>query len=110
MMLAIKTIHTNACFNAWVRCENLLMDVQSMKRFLSGKVIKVLDECAYICMGTFNALKAGSVNSQNMALLCVGICEECAELCEMHHGSAFKECAKICCECANKLSDLTLTI
>lgn len=107
-MLAIKTIHTNACFNAWVKCESLLMDVHAFKRFLSNKVVKVLDECAFICLGTFNALKTGSVNSPNMALLCVGICEECAELCELHYGDAFKECASICRECANRLSDLTL--
>jgi hypothetical protein len=107
-MLTIKSLHTNACFDAWIKCENLLVEIHTIKDYLSKKVIKTIDECAHICLGTFHALKSGSVNSQKMALLCVGICEECAELCENHHGSEFKECARICRECANKLSDFTL--
>lgn len=108
-MLAVKSVHINACFNAWINCESLLTDLQSLKKFLSNQVVKVVDECAHICMGTFHALKTGSVNSQNMALLCVGICEECAEVCERLNGTAFEQCAKVCRECANRMSDFTLT-
>ena len=107
-MLTIKSLHTNAAFDAWIKCENLLIDIQEIRNYISKKVVNVLDECAHICLGTFHALKTGSVNSKNMALLCVGVCEECAEVCEGHHGTAFEECAKICRECANKLSDFTL--
>jgi hypothetical protein len=109
-MITVKTLHTNACFNAWINCENLLTDVQAIKKFLSKKVVKVLDECASICMGTFHALKTGSVNLRTMALLCVGICEECAELCELQKGTMFEECARVCRECANKMSDFTLAV
>lgn len=107
-MFTIKPLHTNACFNAWINCENLLTDIQSIKKFFSNQVVKVLDECAFICMGTFHALKTGSVNSRNMALLCVGICEECAEICERLNGISFEQCAKVCRECANRMSDFTL--
>ena len=107
-MLTIKSVHTNACFDAWVNCENLLTDLQAIRQFLSKKIMKVVDECAYICMGTFHAFKTGSVNSKSMALLCVGICEECAELCEMQKGYTFLQCAKVCRDCANHLSDLSL--
>ena len=107
-MLTIKSLHTNAVFEAWIKCENMLADVHEIRNFISKKVINVLDECAHICLGTFHALKSGSVNSRNMALLCVGICEECAEICEVHQGAEFKECARICRDCANKLSDFTL--
>ena len=107
-MLTIRTLHTSACFDAWMNCENLLTDVQAIKDYLSKRVLKVLDECACICMGTFHALKTGSVNCKNMALLCVGICEECAEVCEMQKGTMFEQCARVCRECANKMSDFTL--
>lgn len=107
-MLTIKSFHIAACFNAWINCENLLTETHSIRKFLSNKLVKVIDECAYICMGTFHALKTGSVNSKNMALLCVGICEECAEICEMHNGILFEQCARVCRECANRLSDFTL--
>jgi hypothetical protein len=107
-MLTIKNLHTAACFDAWMNCENLLTDVLAIKKFLSKKVVKVIDECAYICMGTFHALKTESVNSRSMALLCVGICEECAEICESHSGLSFQHCARVCRDCANTLSDFTL--
>ena len=107
-MLVIKSLHTNACLDAWIKCENMLTDIHEIQNYISKKVVKVLDECAHICLGTFHALKTGSVNSKNMALLCVGICEECAELCEDHNGTAFQECAKICRQCANSLSDFSL--
>ena len=107
-MLTIKPFHTNACFDAWINCESLLTDLQSIKKYLSKQVVKVVDECAFICMGTFHALKTGSVNSRNMALLCVGICEECAEICERLQGASFAQCAKVCRECANRMSDFTL--
>lgn len=107
-MLTVKSLHTNACFDAWINCENLLADLQSIKKYLSKQVVKVVDECAFICLGTFHALKSGSVNSRNMALLCVGICEECAEVCEAQYGTVFAQCAKVCRECADRLSDFTL--
>ena len=107
-MLTVKPLHTSACFNAWINCENLLTDLQLIKKYFSKQVVKVVDECAYICMGTFHALKSGSVNSRNMALLCVGICEECAEVCERLSGTSFEQCARVCRECATRLSDFTL--
>ena len=85
-----------------------MTDLQAIKKFLSNQVLKVVDECALICMGTFHALKSGSVNCQNMALLCVGICEECADICDTQNGMVFKQCAQVCRECANTLSDFTL--
>lgn len=107
-MLTIKTLHATACFDAWINCENLLTDVQAIKDFISKKIVKVLDECAHICLGTFHALKTGSADCRNLALLCVGICEECAELCETQKGTMFEVCARACRECANKMSDFTL--
>lgn len=107
-MLVIKNAHTSACFDAWIQCENLLNDACSVQLLLPKKAATVLDECANICMGTFHALKAASVNCRTMALLCVGICEECAEVCESQAGAAFAQCAAVCRYCANQLSDLTL--
>lgn len=101
--------YANAALNAWINCENLLMDIQEIRNYLSHKVIHTLRECAHISLGTFHALKTGSVNSLNMALLCVGICEECAELCERHYSSSFQDCAKICRDTADKLSDLAFS-
>ena len=104
--MVITTYHTQACLDAWINCENLLMQLSLVKKTFSKKVTKVLDECALICMGTFHAVKTQSQNLGKIALLCVGICEECAEVCEMQSGEDFLACAKTCRICSNAISTL----
>ena len=108
--MTVSSYHTKACFKAWMMCEDLLADMHGIRRFLSRKVLNVVDECAFICLGTFNAMKSGSTELHKMALLCVGICEECAEICESQNGDSFLKCAVVCRECANRLSGFTLNL
>jgi len=107
--MTITSYQTQACFNAWVNCENLLVSLAQAKTVFSRKTTKIIDECALICMGTFHAIKSYSPNISNMALLCVGICEECAELCEDQQGESFTECARICRECSKTISQLAFS-
>jgi hypothetical protein len=100
---------SQACFNAWINCEEMLKQLAEARIRFSIKVTKVIDECALICMGTFHAIKSRSVNTGRMALLCVGICEECAELCETLPEPYFRDCARICRECAETMSLLAFT-
>jgi len=104
--MTITNYHSQACFEAWMNCENLLLNMTEAKIFVSKKITRVIDECALLCMGTFKALKSSSANLHRMALLCVGICEECAELLEEQKDSHFRECAKVCRECSNVISPL----
>jgi hypothetical protein len=105
-MIIISNHHTKACAEAWINCENLLNTVCEAGNSLSKKFFSVIDECALICMSTFHALKTQSTNIGNLALLCVGICEECAELCESQTSEEFLACARVCRECSNKLSSI----
>ena len=105
-MLTITNYQTQACLDAWINCENLLASMAQVKNSFSRNISKVVDECALICMGTFHAIKTYSPNISKFALLCVGICEECAEVCEEQQGARFKHCARICRECSKKLSEL----
>lgn len=89
-----------------MHCEELLVNIMQVQRSLSRKIGKVVDECALICMTTFHALKTKSVNADRYALLCVGICEECAELCDELNGEIYKKCALACRECSDKISQL----
>jgi hypothetical protein len=107
--MTITTSHTAACFDAWIKCENLLTSLAEVKQTFSKQLTKVVDECALICMGTFHAMKSRSQNINKFALLCVGICEECAEICEQQSGEGFKECARICRECSRSLSSLAMS-
>lgn len=107
--MTVTSSHTQACFNAWIHCENLLTDLARVQKTLSKKITKVVDECALICMGTFHALKSKSDNIHRFAVLCVGICEECAELCEQLNEEEFKHCAKTCRECSETMTAIAFT-
>ncbi len=100
------TYPANACFDAWIHCEELLRTIGYVPETFSKKITKVVDECALICMTTFHALKAKSVNAGNYALLCMGICEECAELCDELSGTYFRDCAKVCRHCSATMSEI----
>lgn len=107
--MTIASSHTQACFNAWINCEDLLTLLAEARDCFSKKVTKVVDECALICMGTFHAMKSYSPNIRRMALLCVGICEECAEICEGLSGEQFRECARVCRTCSETMHTLAFT-
>ena len=104
--MIVTSHHTKACFDAWINCEDLLVNMTQVQRSISQKITKIVDECALICMSTFHALKSRSVNATKYALLCIGICEECAELCDELNGESFKLCAKTCRKCSETMSAL----
>ena len=104
--MTVTSCHTKACFNAWMNCEQVLLNIAQAQRNLSKKISKVVDECALICMGTFHALKTESVNLDRYAILCVGICEECAELCDGLNEDSFRQCACVCRQCSQTMSAL----
>lgn len=105
----ITSCHTNACFQAWMKCEDVLVNIAQAQKSLSRQITKVIDECALICMSTFHALKSKSVNANQYAVLCIGICEECAELCEGLNDERFKHCARVCRDCSETMSAIAFT-
>jgi len=107
--MTVTSSHSQACFDTWIRCEDLLRDVISVPQQFSKKVSKIIDECALICMGTFHAIKSSSQNIQRMAMLCVGICEECAEICESQDSEIFQQCALTCRRCSETMTQLAFT-
>jgi hypothetical protein len=107
--MTITTTQTQACFDAWMKCEHLLQSIALKKPWISKRITKVVDECALICMGTFHAIKSYSPNIKNFALLCVGICEECAEVCEAEMEEDMKECARICRRCSKTISEIAFS-
>jgi altronate dehydratase len=107
--MIVTSCHTDACFEAWMKCEDLLMNIAQVQKKLSKKIAKVVDECALICMTTFHALKNKSANVNSFAILCVGICEECAELCDELNDENFKRCAIVCRQCSETMSAIAFT-
>ena len=104
--MTVTNHQSQACFNAWINCEDLLVSICHTGTSMSKKFSRVIDECALICMGTFHAMKSHSQNLGRLALLCVGICEECAELCESREEDLFQRCALVCKECSTTLGPL----
>jgi hypothetical protein len=104
--MVITSHHTKVCFDAWINCEDLLVNMAKAHSRISKQITKVVDECALICMSTFHALKSQSVNTSRYAILCIGICEECAELCDELNDEDFRQCAKVCRQCSESMSAL----
>ncbi len=96
----VSTHHLRACMEVWLHCESLLNTLVQSEASFSKRTTRVLDECANICLGTLQSLKNGPQNVHELALLCVGICEECAEVCERYNEKAFQSCAVICRKCS----------
>ena len=100
------TYHLETCTEAWLSCEDLLVTLYNAQISFSKRTTGVLDECAKICLGTLHAIKNKIENINNLALLCVGICEECAEVCERYNESSFQTCAQTCRQCSLAFSNL----
>lgn len=98
--------HIQACMEAWLNCENLLISFTQKKIPFSSRTQQVIDECAQICLGTCHALKNGLRNVHELALLCIGICEECAEVCERYNDHLFKNCASACRQCSTVITNI----
>ena len=100
--------YTRACIEAWINCENLLISMQQRDESFSIRTLQVVDECAHVCLGTFQTLKQESLNTNKAALLCFGICEECAEVCDKYDDITFKNCAQACRQCSKAIAQLAL--
>ena len=99
---------SQACMEAWLNCENLLITLAQKQTSSSVRTQQVLNECAQICLGTLHAIRNKIQNSNQLALLCVGICEECADVCERYRDSVFKNCASACRRCSTAISKLAI--
>ncbi len=102
----VVSLHQQACMEAWINCENLLMSLIQKEPSFSKRTTQVLDECANICLGTLHALKSSHQHLNQIALLCVGICEECAEVCERYQDVTFQNCAAKCRKCSALFSSI----
>ena len=90
----------NACIAAWLQCQQLLEQLEQQYISFSARTQQVLEQCAQLCLYTGHAVKKGLINRHKLALLCVGLCEECAEVCERYAGKTFRQCAQACRHCS----------
>jgi len=104
----VTNYQTQACMDAWLNCENLLIAVSRKRARYSQHTIRVINECADICLTALQALRFKCKNINELALLCVGICEECADICDRYNDNLFKTCAAICRHCSNAFTPLAL--
>jgi hypothetical protein len=96
---------SQVCLDAVVNCENVLAGLGD-KKPLSSQILKLLNECAQICMGTFYEIRNHSVNVSQLAILCIGVCDKCAEVCDSIDNILFKQCAQACQYCSNSMNEL----
>ncbi len=92
------------CTEAWVQCENLLLLLAKKQHSYSRRTLQVIDECAQLCLGTSYALTLQTPDQNKIALLCLGLCEECAEVCDRYNHTVFIQCAAACRHCSALIS------
>lgn len=110
MKIVYSKQHSEVCLETWLTCENALVLIPDTKVSEKQNLQKILDECANICLGMVQAIKTHSANTDKIALLCVGICEECAEACEKYFfHPLYRKCSMICRKCADAMSPIALT-
>lgn len=103
----ISRHQTQACLDAWIACEELLVELAEMGSRVSKQLSKVVDECAYACLGVFHAIKSLSLNIKPLAQSCMEKCTECARYCAKEQQTAFLLCAQVCSKCAASINQLT---
>jgi hypothetical protein len=91
---------------AWLNCENLLISLSQQPTTYSHQTQRIINECADICLTALHAIKNQYSQLEDLTLLCIGICEECAEVCERYEGMLFKTCANTCRQCSNVFAQL----
>ena len=106
--MQITSYHKQACMDTWLNCENLLIAIAQKSTPYSQHTLQVINECADICLTALQALKVTCKNIGEVALLCIGICEECADICERYNDNLFKSCAAICRHCSDAFTPLAL--
>lgn len=95
-----------ACLEAWLHCENLLQALAQQSKSFSERTQQVVEECAQVCLSTGHAVKNELASRHQLALLCVGLCEECAEICERYSSHLFKQCALACRQCSASITSI----
>jgi hypothetical protein len=99
-------VYVKACTNTLTTCEKLLECISQKRITYSTRTISTIEECKNICAGMIQALNENWHELSAMALLCVGICEEAAEVCERYNDKDFQFCAYICRYCSTAFSEL----
>lgn len=102
-LLAGTAIAAQTCLETWINCENLLAEISIRQVSYAHKLEETLDACAAICMETWQALKQQPENTRALMILCIGICAECAELCDRYEDDWFEQCAQSCRKCATQV-------
>lgn len=104
--MKLTSYHTDLCMQTWLQCETLLFQLKEQDISYSGRTRQVLNECATICLGTLDAAERQMDAVKTLAILCVGICEECAEILERYTDNVFQLCASTCRHCANAFAQI----
>lgn len=104
------SLQRNYCLETWISCENLLAALQLNEFARKEQLVKVVDECAHICMETWQALNSRSASARKLILLCIGICTECAEICKTFPQPQIQQCAAFCQRCGDSFAKLAATM
>jgi hypothetical protein len=94
----------NACTKTIMNCRQCIAAI-SRKEPLNKGYLRSYKQCEDVCRAYLQAASVDSPYLAKLAILCIGLCEECIEIGEDMQEPVFKNTAAICALFSNLLSD-----
>lgn len=94
----------DACTKTIMNCRQCVVAI-SCKEPLNNGYLRSYKQCEDVCKAFMQAANTDSPYLSKLAILCIGLCEECMEIGEDMDEQLFKNTAHICGHFSNLLSD-----
>ena len=104
MAMDLSIDQVRACKDAALISNKCIIALAKQKIFDSF-YLRSFKQCDDLCVAFLHAASTDSIYLEKIALLCVGLCEECVEICEdLKNKKLFKEALSVFQNCSNLLS------
>lgn len=104
--MKLSTEQENACNKVILDSEKCIRALSKNDRF-NPVYNRSFKQCQEICFTFLHAARNDSMYVEKLALLTIGLCEECAEICdELKKDRIFQNAAISCRACSSALSQI----
>lgn len=94
--MKLSTFQIDICDEIKFRCENC---IQALNKEISPDLFHMTSfrQCADLSKAVLQCALQQSMFFEQVALLCIGLCQECVEICDQYpHNETFSKCAAAC--------------
>ena len=102
----ISVQHIQACRDAALSCEKCIIALSAQK-VINTLHLRSFKQCADICHVLQESAIQRSIYIEKITVCCIGLCEECADICEeLNPDRTFTEAIRDYRKCSHLLSEL----